>query len=175
MLAFKKERPIFAAHCCVIFRNVCFSSSFILAAGSRRYHSLPSSYGYDSYIINSISNPQWNNLQGLQWQTQINCFPDIPFPRSQAAGSLPAREEGSSKPAEKWMSGVESGERKKKEYMEEGERDGNKAKREGEKDKREGGRAEVSLNWESITEARVERPLSVSRKHTEMCSSAEAL
>lgn len=66
-------------------------------------------------------------------------------------------------------------EREKKEYMEEGEREGNKAKREGEKDKREGGRAEVSLNWESITEARVERPLSVSRKHTEMCSSAEAL
>lgn len=34
---------------------------------------------------------------------------------------------------------------------------------------------EVSLNWESITEACVEQLLSVSRKHTEMCSSAEAL
>lgn len=34
---------------------------------------------------------------------------------------------------------------------------------------------EVSLNWESITEACVEQPLSVSRKHTEMCSSAGGL
>lgn len=56
------------------------------------------------------------------------------------------------------------------------EKEGKKAKEGGgEKDKREAERAEVSLNWESITEARVERPLSVSRKHTEMCSSAEAL
>lgn len=55
------------------------------------------------------------------------------------------------------------------------EKEGKKAKEGGKKDKREAERAEVSLNWESITEARVERPLSVSRKHTEMCSSAEAL
>ncbi len=38
-----------------------------------------------------------------------------------------------------------------------------------------GERGEASLNWESITEAWVQRPLSVSRKHTEMCSSAGAL
>lgn len=43
------------------------------------------------------------------------------------------------------------------------------------KTKRKAERAEVSPNWESITEARAELPLSVSRKHTEMCSSAEAL
>lgn len=38
-----------------------------------------------------------------------------------------------------------------------------------------GERREVTLNWESITEAQVQQPLSVSRKHTEMCSTARAL
>lgn len=36
-------------------------------------------------------------------------------------------------------------------------------------------RKRESLNWESITEAWVGQPFSVSRKHTEMCSSAQAL
>lgn len=56
----------------------------------------------------------------------------------------------------------------------EGRRETDKAKVRDRKTKVEE-RGEVSLNWESITEACVKRPLSVSRKHTEMCSSAGAL
>lgn len=44
-------------------------------------------------------------------------------------------------------------------------------KRKGVKNKEKGG----GLNWESITEVWVQQPLSVSHKHTEMCSSAGAL
>lgn len=45
-------------------------------------------------------------------------------------------------------------------------------KKKGCEKQREGG---GGLNWESITEVWVQQPLSVSHKHTEMCSSAGAL
>lgn len=65
--------------------------------------------------------------------------------------------------------------REREEYMEGFVREKGKAREKIGKMWRERERREVSLNWESITEAWVEQPLSVSRKHTEMCSSAQAL
>lgn len=65
--------------------------------------------------------------------------------------------------------------REREEYMEGCVREKGKARERKQVKCGERERREVSLNWESITEAWVEQPLSVSRKHTEMCSSAQAL
>lgn len=134
MLPPSNELPHFAAHHCIIFTKVCSPAAVLAATGLQlqcRYHRLPSSYGDDSYIINSISRPQRNNLQCLQGQTQTNRFPDILFPSSQTARVSPrAREED--RPAEKW---IERERERGLGHMEGGER-GIKQKSRGRKTKR---------------------------------------
>lgn len=102
------------------------------------------------------------------WQAQINSFPR--YSSSWRARQQVLQRQG--------LPRRRVGPRQRKAGKRVREKEGGERAEEGggaEKDKREAERAEVSLNWESITEARAERPLSVSRKHTEMCSSAEAL
>lgn len=139
-----------------VLNKACFRSSALLRLispcvffsrrlhnhlGSRRYHSLPSSYEYDGYIVSPSA--VLSETICCSWQTRINTFPRyFLFLESQASGSPAAG------PAEEQTSLEERG----KKVV---EREGKRQKRWAAKDKREAERAEVSLNWESITEARV--------------------
>lgn len=105
-------------------------------------------------IAGATGYPPWNNLQRPR---QINSFPQYFSPTSQVSW-LRGGERG--KAEEKWTERMRLRRSRWGGEMEE-------------KQKRQKGRG--SLNWESITEAWPEQPFSVSGKHTEMCSSAEAL
>lgn len=117
---------------CLISPCVFFSRRLHNHPGSRRYHSLPSSYEYDGYIVNSISSLRWNNL--LQLADTNKQFSQIFLVlESQAAGSPAAR------PAEKRTS-LEESRGEAKESREEGEREGReKGKRGGEERQKRGG------------------------------------
>lgn len=104
-------------------------------------------------IATATGYPPWNNLQRPR---QINSFPDISLRPARFHGCVAAKEERQRRNGQREWGSVVVGEG----GMEE-------------KQKRQKGRG--SLNWESITEAWPEQPFSVSGKHTEMCSSAEAL
>lgn len=154
-------------HCCVFFLHVCSSAAAYTITLAPEDITVCHQV-MNMTVLSSTPSAVVSETICCSWQAQINSFPR--YSLSWRAGQQVFQQSSLQRSEPVWR-------REGKESREEGEREGRRKrqKRGGEKDKREAERAEVSLNWESITEARVERPLSVSRKHTEMCSSAEAL